>query len=283
MIYVVLSLDTELGWGVDYGSRYDNLLSDQSKGRDSIKFLIDCFEEYEFPATWAVVGGLLTDTTPKRYSAKDRDIMDELFTAPEIVDWIKKSPIEHEIAAHSFSHPYFSNLSKKDARTELQMTKNAFNKHGENPTSFVHPYTDIAHVDLLSEFGFSVYAGSVQEGPRTLKGGLWPFVKRCPRFWKAPIVQLSANGYPIKLSRSRQLKDIRWGGLNPRRIRNSIKQDSTGLIHLTFHPHDLLHDPFLPKSLKRILQVISTYREKEKVEILTMEEAANCVEIKSGY
>jgi hypothetical protein len=61
--------------------------------------------------------------------------------------------------------------------------------------------------------------------------------------------------------------------LNVRRLRNDLKADGN-LIHLTLHPHNLIYDSFLRRTIPRILSLIASAQDAGDVEVITFSDLA---------
>src|SRR5437879_5862193 len=162
---MVLSLDLELSWG-----RFDklstNALDAQSlEERNHIKSLLALLDRYEIPATWATVGHLMLDSCTRdqegqahvdviphpRYSwfARDwfcfdpctRASLAPSWYAPDILDWIRRAKVHHEIGSHSFAHIYYGDpeCTSLVAQADLQAAVNAAAQKGVVLNSFVFP------------------------------------------------------------------------------------------------------------------------------------------------
>jgi peptidoglycan/xylan/chitin deacetylase (PgdA/CDA1 family) len=103
-----------------------------------VPLLTQFFEDLEIPVTFAV-RGQLTEVDNS------------------IVEPILDSSVEHEIAAHGYSHRTFTSLSRAEAQKELQMISTGFQKLGLRPTSFVFPKNRVSHLDLLERFKYESY------------------------------------------------------------------------------------------------------------------------------
>ena len=130
---LILSADFELGWAFRYSKTdlYPQKMA--MKSRKNIPFLIEMFDEYSIPITWATVGHLFLKSCKKG----DHDWMHRIpyfendywsyrrgewfdcdpytswekakeWYAPDLIERILDSNVQHEIGCHSFSHIDFS-------------------------------------------------------------------------------------------------------------------------------------------------------------------------------
>lgn len=166
---VVISLDAELGWGFhDEGSPPMDRIE---RARWGWNALLDLFDQYDVPATWAVVGHLMLndcdgyhDGHPldaewfERERGAWRDHPEFLF-APDLVERIVDAKADHELASHSFSHVEFGKTTREVARAELELSLAAAEPYGVSLRTFIHPRRDIGHQDVIAECGFDCYRG----------------------------------------------------------------------------------------------------------------------------
>ncbi len=89
--------------------------------------MLELCEEYDIPATWAVVGHLMLESCDGRHEEHpapdgwfDRERgewtdREDLRFAPDLVDALLASPVDHEFASHSFSHVLFGDAATDHA------------------------------------------------------------------------------------------------------------------------------------------------------------------------
>ena len=173
---VVISLDAELGWG--YRDRSPFPTERIERARSEWRRLIDLFDRFEIPATWAVVGHLLceredgfqtdhptlTEWPPEgRKTDGDSDAnpfsRPELWFADGLVEAIRDADVGHEIGSHSFSHVEFDEVSREIAYAELSAAAEVAADLDLPFDSFVFPRNGIAHRDVLAEWGLHCYRG----------------------------------------------------------------------------------------------------------------------------
>lgn len=106
----------------------------------ALPLIIDCFNTFGVPATFAIRGQLMEVDT-------------------SVLEYLRESPIKHDIGAHGYYHRDFTLLSRDEARHDLKLTSTEMNKVKIKPKSFVFPRNHVAHLDLLQEFGYLCYRG----------------------------------------------------------------------------------------------------------------------------
>lgn len=290
MKYVCFSLDCELAWGfADLEppvERVQTMENDPSTVRDTYSTIIELFDKYEVPATFAFVGHLffshcsegthyLNNTTGPADPFTDQQ-RNPLYYGPDLIQMVKKAEINHDIGAHSFLHPVFEEIDRETARSDLKAMTDAADKNGISINSFVYPRNAAAHIDLLDEFGIETYRGKTIGENHILRSGLKPFLMQEKDFWSIPPVRpTKTDAGPVRVDGSRLLHEVRWCYIHPLRLRRSVSHMDDGeILHFCFHPHDLLGYFKLEWILEILLKQISDYREKGIVEVVTMDDVA---------
>jgi hypothetical protein len=121
----------------------NDYLSEYSVGEieeRAFPLFIDCLNDLEIPATFAIRGQL---------AEADNSIFETLL----------KSPVKHDIGAHGYYHRDFTKLSHDEAENELSMVSAAMKKLGIVPKSFVFPKNNAAYLYLLEKYGYKCYRG----------------------------------------------------------------------------------------------------------------------------
>jgi peptidoglycan/xylan/chitin deacetylase (PgdA/CDA1 family) len=222
---------------------------------------LDLFEKYSVPATWAVVGKLF-------------------YEHPELLASIRESGVEHEIGYHSFSHVCFSQVSRAAAEKELKEGLKIQDEFGVRFRSFVFPENKIGHVDLLPEYGFSIYRGPNNAGASVNKSlpiraknfALFRIVAPPvePR-WKQTIWEIpsSMHFYDAFFFRP---------SLTFRAKRGIKRAMQTGRVfHIFLHLESALIDQKLLDRLETVLQFVKTEAEKKEFRPITMGDFAETI------
>jgi hypothetical protein len=301
---VVISVDGELAWG------YHDLfpLSAEQRQRISIARdrwyrLIELFDQYEIPATWAVVGHLLTADGGKY--RREHTLGDDWFATAKnrrqrrpdewdgsaLVDQVQTATVDHEIASHSFSHPEFTEISAAAARAECRLSREIGNDHDLGFESFVFPRNVISHRDILAETGFLGYRGR-QPTARQLPGvqGVAMLGGYVTGSIQPPLVEPAVDAYGlINVPASMFLggfRDRPWSTLDSfarepgtRLAKLGIDRASTeeGIFHLWLHPHDLTTQRYLDR-MQDVLSYLATKRREENLRVETIRDVAHSVQ-----
>jgi peptidoglycan/xylan/chitin deacetylase (PgdA/CDA1 family) len=255
--FFIVSIDTELKWGYRFypATKMARVLQDREEEAIScIGAFLDLFEKYSVPATWAVVGKLF-------------------YEHPELLASIRESGIEHEIGYHSFSHIRFSQVSRATAEKELKEGLKIQDEFGVRFRSFVFPENMIGHVDLLREYGFSIYRGPNNAGASVNKS-LPVRAKNFALFRiVAPPVEPHWKDTIWEIPSSMQFHDVSFfQKLLTFKAKQGIKKamEAGCTFHMFLHPENALIDPKLLDRLEKVLQFVKTEAEKKELLPVTM-------------
>jgi hypothetical protein len=148
---LTISIDLELAWGVwDYVTP-EHLRMAEEFERPIVATLIELFDRYDVPATWAIVAALLDEA-----SSRSRPGSQACWYAPDLVERLLGARTAHEIGSHSGRHIYFDAASAAEARADLDFASSVHRAHGLPFRSFVFPRGAGGHLDLLAEAGLRV-------------------------------------------------------------------------------------------------------------------------------
>ena len=184
---VLISADFELAWAWRFDKSHPNPvqlgIEKAQKTRKSFSRLIALFEQYETPITWATVGHLFLDSCDgKHEEVKRQDYFendywkysegdwfdadpgtdvhtDPEWYAPDLIQQIVDSRIDHEIGCHTFSHIDCRDQAcpKEVFASDIDACIAAAKTKGMKMESFVHPAHTIGNLDTLREKGFTNY------------------------------------------------------------------------------------------------------------------------------
>lgn len=298
----VLSLDAELAWGFhDVRLPAERLERTRRVWQD----LLDRFEAYEIPATWAVVGHLLLDSCevphydhpaglrPCEVDAHGLPAENAWF-GTDLVAAVDEASVDHEIAGHGFTHVHFGHeqMSRAFARNELTETKYAAEHVGCDVETFVFPVNEVAYRKLLLDCGYDCYRGRspvADDGPRmrrarkaahaVLGSGHPPLVT--PDVDEYGLVNVPASMYLFDLAEPLEsLVEPIHGDPVVERAKRGIDAAAEGgpndTFHLWVHPHDLT-EPMAFARLMRVLDHVARRRDEGDLRVETMGTVADRV------
>jgi hypothetical protein len=193
---VVVSCDFELGWAFRHGRRQgdapERANQKARQTRLNLPVLLEMFDAYQTPVTWATVGHLFLnscqkeDGQPHRNLPRppyfenehwsfqtgdwyDADPCSDLKSAPEwyapdLIENILAARVKHEIACHTFSHIDCSDgvCPPEVLSSELSVCQNLAAKSGINLKSFVFPGNFAGNYSILKDCGFTNYRSQLQ-------------------------------------------------------------------------------------------------------------------------
>lgn len=296
---VVISVDAELGWGLhDFDSPPNARIESARTGWER---LVDCFDEFRVPATWAVVGHLFLDgcdgkhadhPAPEDWFARERGswrTRPDLRFGHGLIEQIEDATVAHEIGCHSFSHVLFDDqyTSEALARAEIDASIEAARTHDVSFDSFVFPRNIVGHRAVLAERGFSCYRGVAPAGRFVTLPGARPLGKLVratltpPRMVTPRIDEFGLIDIPASLflfgfeGRARTVVESVWDDPILREARRGIDAAAggDGVFHLWLHPNDLTEERDIQR-LRGVLKHLAERRDETGLTVETMRESA---------
>ncbi len=300
-----ISLDTELAWGwIDSPKRklYDPLFR---SARENVDRLLELFDKYNIPATWAVVGKMIdyegASESHDRFQVSDfypgldsrslysnSDLHNEHFSLllfPEVIDKIRNSRAAHEIGAHSYSHIVFTSVSEEHREIidkDLSRMVTSLKAYGISPDSFVFPRNKVGHLDLLKSYGFKRYRDKdpiLDHKTSILDKLLNNLIQILPISPQVGKAEYDANGL-IKIPGGLLFRQTHLGlkknipiSLTTAKAIMGLKSayKKNGIFHLWFHPFNFgTNTEKHFKAFEKVLSKASTLRAQDKLEIKTM-------------
>lgn len=297
---IVFSIDAELAWGVH--DLYPLTEAQQRRvhqARDNWETLLRLFEAYGIPATWAVVGHLLTSDFEYRdeylYSSSWFEHADQgMRTQPEnwlgtdLVEAVDEASVNNELASHGFTHAVFTEIPENIAVAECKLARDIGAAHDIEFTSFIFPRNCIAHRSVLADHGFTCYRGrraDLQEGIsgirglRMLLGSVTELTTPetvTPTVDEHGLVNIPASlflggfrGHPWNAV-SRLKRDP---GITLARRGIDRASENGELFHMWLHPHDLTDERYVER-IKHILDYVSMKESRDEILVRTMGDVA---------
>jgi len=292
---VVVSLDAELAWGYH---DLDPFPSEKFRwARDSWLWLLDALENYEVPATWAIVGHLFLEecngvhedhAAPPGWFQRDpggKAGDHPHWFGPELIEAVLDSPVDHEVASHSFSHLEFGaeTTSREMARAEVAAAVDAAHDWGIDLESFVFPRNEVDHLGVLADMGFRNYRAPA--GRRLTREpiagvaklvdygvGLTAPTPSRPTIGDHGLVRHPASQYLFAFEKSPRavLSPVQSEPVVSR-VRKGLERVARhgGILHLWFHPNELRSDDDRTR-VGKVLAAIDRKRRRGNVEVETM-------------
>src|SRR5215467_10814629 len=281
---VSVSADFELSWA--FRQHPAEVARDKARReRENIPYLLEIFERFAFPITWATVGHLFLDgcTRPSHgvaHSEMPRPprnvrwtgdwymhdpctdyIHDPLWYAPDLIQRILESPVPHEIGTHSFSHIDFSDGCSNPflVRRELEESIATMQRFGVTPRSLVYPFNQMGHAyhEILAELSIT----AVRHRDQAIR---LSYPERMP----SGVYKLYES---MNLRRPKHYDYVEKVKLF---IAKAVARSAA--FHLWFHPSDPA--PLFERELREIVQYIDGQRKEGLVWIAPMTEIASYCE-----
>ena len=293
---VTITADFELAWAWRYVRELRNnkeaVLKIARQERENIPKILELCDKYNIPVTWATVGHLFLKECKRENGKAHKEIPavmkykgpfwdfegDDWFEydpcsnyleapewyAPDLIEMILKSKVQHEIGCHTFSH-----IDCRDEVcpselfvAEINACKREASKLGLSLKSFVHPGHTIGNLNSLSELGFTSFQsdpGNILGYPVRHKNGLWELKRTYRFFWR--------EGWSEKYHIYRYKKIID----------RAIKSNT--FCNFWFHPS------FDEKFLHQVLPQIFSYLDlqKENIFITTVDNYVNWLQKEMTY
>lgn len=286
---IIFSADFEMAWAFRFSkTKRNETITKGIQERKNIPKLLDLFEKYDIPVTWATVGHLFLseckrgqDGLPhsgmprpkffenRNWSFSEGDwyqhdpcsnkITDPAWYAADLIEKIVSSGVKHEIGCHTFSHLDFTykNCPKDLADAELDECINYASKIGIALKSMVFPGGTSGNYESLVERGFICYR-------KPLKYHI-----DLPCIDKYDLVaipsSLGLDKDPYGWDKEFHLKIIRL--YLEKAARHKL------ICHFWFHPS--MDQWYLENIMPEVIKLVSNYRELGKIEIKTMCEFAD--------
>ncbi len=299
---VVLSLDAELAWGYhDFPEMPDHI----EHARTSWSRLLALFDEFNVPATWAVVGHLFLDScdgTHAGHVTPTDDWFDfdpggvaerhPLWFDDGLVTDITDARANHEIGCHTFSHVEYGDdrttreVAVAETRTSLEIADDC----GYELESFVFPRNNVGHRDVLAAYGFTCYRGVRPElwYDDTRFQSLGKLIDLTVSRTSPPLVTPEKDEYglvniPASMflfgyeGRARTITERLWDDPLVRSAQRGIDRAADadeGIFHLWMHPNNFTEERDFDR-LRAILEHLDKRRSEARVQVRTMNEVAS--------
>ena len=291
----VISLDFELAWGTRGRPTASRVGPYLDGTRNAVRRLLRLLEQYEVPATWAIVGSLLLGRPGdmERYAWLSDIPAGDATAAPhwyaeDMIEWLLDHPVRQEIACHTLTHQFVdaSVEGRETFRQELRRFRQLFDeRYLEQPTSFIFPKAKMGHYDVLAEEGFRCIRGPESGWFESLPGTLLPagfrlidarlaagpkvgLPERMPEgIWVLPSSQFYSPFMSVgsRVSVKARVRKAVKG------LHAAVRQKR--LFHLWTHPFNLgARTDELLGGLDQVFQEAERLREAGKIDILTMRE-----------
>jgi peptidoglycan/xylan/chitin deacetylase (PgdA/CDA1 family) len=276
----IISLDCEGRWGV--ADHLTPVVADgltDARLRSAYRGLIDMFASVELSATFAFVE-LFTRPASREITELVRDRAAQLpylaraakgLAAGE-EGWIGDWALEmagaggHEIAFHGATHVPWTTLSREQARSEMELAR------PEHRQTMVFPRNQIAHLDVLAEYGCKAFRGS-RDYPTRVQSLLSEFdlaipSQQLPDRTASRPVEIPSGVFVNWRSGLRRLVPPQ---VTRRRARNLLEHAARtgGVAHFWLHPENVATAPATFANVQAIVEEIVAFRDAGQIRVET--------------
>ena len=180
---LIISADFEMAWAWRYTKTGMDHIKKARIERNNFPKIIELFEKYNIPITFAIVGHLFLKSCKRgdhdwmsriphfddHWKFKEGDWFDHdpysdykdapEWYAPDLIKLVQDSKVAHEIGTHTFSHIDFSykNCPSEVASDEIKACISAAKSFGVNLESMVFPGKTFGNIEVLKENNFTIY------------------------------------------------------------------------------------------------------------------------------
>ncbi|MFM2112775.1 MAG: hypothetical protein RLZZ271_1435 [Pseudomonadota bacterium] len=183
----------------------------------------------------------------------------------------------HEMAWHGTTHQTLDNdMSSEAFELEMHLTRQLHAALSHQPASIVFPRNVVGQLDRLRSAGFATYRDQMQVKGLSgrVQAKLAEFNPLAPRPDPQPLVlqgwHVVAPGQFLHWPCGHRalvpagLTIARWKGMLDRAVREG------GVVHMWFHPHNLLTAPAMRHTLREILAHVAMHVRAGRMRNLTM-------------
>jgi len=283
---VTISLDFEMAWAWQYAKdQAENFIARGLREREQVPHIVSLFNEFQIPATWAIVGHLFLEKCSRGTNGSAHPEMprvhrfetshwifpggdwyqhdpctdvrrDPAWYAPDLIGQILSCGVGHEIASHSFSHVGFgSYCSDEVARAEIAACLEAMAVFGVRPATWIFPGHEEGNFTALRGSGIRI----VRMFPRAFVNITLP-MRRDDGIWmvhaSSGIDRGKGWNFDQRLTWLKKLVDT--------------AAETRLAAHIWLHPS--LHPDQIAGVLTPFIRYCAEKRERSLIDILTMEQ-----------
>lgn len=276
---VTISIDVELAWGNWDNLRQTHIDHIEHSERQILRKLVQLFDHYDIPVTWAFVAALLNPASARKQPASEN-----LWYAPDVIEMICAARVRHDLGSHGGHHKYFHELDSEAAEEELAFARAVHDAYRLPFHSFVYPRNRVAKTELLAKFGVKIYRGEDRSWHQKIRGHSERAGRIAALLDKvipiAPATVLPERhgklrnlpGSMLFMGREgirRMIPEALMQAKLSRGIRSAVERSE--VFHLWFHPSNFWHEPEMQfRIFERFLNEVAVARDQEELALSPM-------------
>lgn len=169
---ITFSIEIELAWGLhdlpNFQESTKSISPNRQKETETLNLILQTCRKYDVEFTFDIVGHLFYSECagehpgphPKGWFERDPGTniqSDPRFYAPDLVEMIRETELNHEICTHTFSHVPCGEVPKEVVQWEINKSNKVHEEFlGEEFISFVPPRHSPPPRDVLNENGIEI-------------------------------------------------------------------------------------------------------------------------------
>lgn len=302
---ITLSIEVELGWGLHHKGEEGHFSMERRSETRTLKRILELSKRYHIPISFDFVGHLLLESCDgEHYHGHpdgwfDRDPgtnykTSPLYYAPDMVNNVMKSDLDHEISTHTFSHLWVDEIGDETLSWELEKVGDLHRRFNiEPPVSFVPPQQrDMRDYDVLRKNGIKI----IRKTPRRFKTNsklrmlLQNLSVECPMeepedkngilesytSHRSPLTSLflpAGQKAPHPLLRMIPLPSSYWVKRHRRKLNDRVEEaiEKGSHLHLWSHLWELSNSEQL-KIVEGLMEDLAKKVKGGRIEVMTMRE-----------
>ena len=296
---LVISYDCDGVWGMlDKLDSLDKAIFNRKSIVGIYKKIISLHEAYQIQATFAFVGAFAStksdfddvrkdyqkaiainnwcanlDSLGCKFSEKDIHI-------PELVDMVKLSKVDHEIASHGYSHVIMDkDFDELSLKCELEGIKKFSDSKNLNISTLIFPrnvinYKFLEKADYIDGFRAQpkqIASHKIIKRAFSLLKEFWPFCRSENIKMHDAKTIIPGEFFINWRSGLRRFVPI-WLTIFRFRMALNHACNHDGIVHIWSHPHNLLTGKDQLKLLSGMLSVVNEYRSNGSLKVLTQKD-----------
>jgi len=256
---ITISIEVELAWGHHDTGNYGNLSDDRIRETKALQKLLDVCKDCDISITFAVVGHLLLDscngvhkgTYPSSWFQSDpgTNITDSPhFYAPDLVELIEQTDVNHEICTHTFSHTPYNELGQETVKEDIERALKIHERwFTTKPSSLIPPRNSVPPLKLLNYLNISTVRVPNKAPADSKKGKYSNRIEDWTRYRGHPVSQPEVSHNVVKAY------STRYPSLTAVHLPNGQRQPPPIFQAMPVQWRQMVHYKYLQEGVKKAL------------------------------